>query len=269
VLEATNAQGMSLASNPHVKRKPSSASVAFLARKINSRATLAGDSLASLNDIKQIHKDSRDSLSSIASLFTFDKSDAKVQLVMKKLQTAFELPSDEELQRLAELAAEKQRLEAQAQAQQQQQQQKLQEVVEVVEEEKKVYKSQFKNAGSVYKWKNSYHAMLFGIRLACIYQQSISEIQKLSLAPILTDGLLASQLKSHADIGDPQFSLKVKNLLVDDPGSRSPEKVDNLLTLLTYRIKSFARFSMTQREQFCRIMEYNKYPKAHCLIRIL
>jgi hypothetical protein len=121
---------------------------------------------------------------------------------------------------------------------------------------------------NVSKWKVAHSALLLGLRLASVYKAIAMKVQQLSLAPAATDGLLSYQLKSHFDQADTQFSMKIKFLLGENQTDRTPENIETLMRLLSIRLKTFGRFSTTQRQQFCCIMEFVSYPKVSYLIRI-
>ena len=117
------------------------------------------------------------------------------------------------------------------------------------------------------RWKLASAAMRLGLRLARLFKDIVKNIQELTLAPTIVDGALTHQLKTYCDLGDVQFSQKVKALLSDPPEMRSKEKIDTLERLLVFRLKSFARFTLTQRLQFCQIMQFQAYPKQTLIVK--
>lgn len=118
------------------------------------------------------------------------------------------------------------------------------------------------------KWRIALASFAIGLRLASLYKNVVADYQHLlqTVGPADLPGL-ANQLRQFADAGDPQFSLKVKKLLQSPTHLRSDETVETLMRILGFRLKSFARFSTTQKMQFCKIMTFQSYPKGKLILK--
>ncbi|KAI8925285.1 hypothetical protein BC831DRAFT_277028 [Entophlyctis helioformis] len=116
------------------------------------------------------------------------------------------------------------------------------------------------------RWRVANAGIVLGLRFARIYKDTIKRFQDVKMAPVVETTGLSYMLRSHQGQGDTNLSAKVREVL-DGNRERTKEAIEQLERTLSIRIRSFARFTLNQRLQFCEIMHYERFPKETLLVK--
>ena len=118
------------------------------------------------------------------------------------------------------------------------------------------------------RWRRQYNHFVLGIRFAKFQRFLTDKIMKARRAPVIDSDGLANLIRFHKGQGDIGFTVKVKELLEpDDPLHRTHEGIETLERILSIRLRSFARFTLNQRLQFCSIMHYESLTPETLIVK--
>ncbi|KAI8925288.1 hypothetical protein BC831DRAFT_461763, partial [Entophlyctis helioformis] len=127
-------------------------------------------------------------------------------------------------------------------------------------------KVHIKNSKFYKDWRRAIACTLMGIRIGRQYRETARRTQLVRLVPTRETGVLTYLLKNHKSQADSNLSQKISKLL-DPMVERSKETIEMAERILTFRVRSFARFSMTQRLKLCHLMQYERFPAETLVVK--
>ncbi|KAI8925286.1 hypothetical protein BC831DRAFT_512637 [Entophlyctis helioformis] len=107
---------------------------------------------------------------------------------------------------------------------------------------------------------------LLGIRMTGEFKDIARVIQQIQRVPLADENSLLYMLRSHQEHADSQLSQKIATLC-NSKEERSQQAIEQIIKILSIRLRSFSQFPYSTKLHFCRIMQYEKFEAGALIVK--